>query len=300
MQIKRLFEITYILLNKKIVTAKELAEHFAVSTRTIYRDIDAINLAGIPVYTDKGKGGGIKLLPDFVFNKSILNEQEQNDILFALQSLSGIKAAETDQVLKKLSAIFNKDTPRWLEVDFSDWGAANNQTFNNFKTAILEHRITEFDYYNTKGEMIRRRAEPLQLLFKSKSWYVKAFCLIRLDMRLFKLSRVHNLVVLDDKFTNREIFANSSVPDSVSCNNGVEVFKFKISPKMACRVYDEFGLESIKKQKDGSFAVSISCPEDDWVYGMILSYGEYMEVLKPEHVRKIIKKKSRQILKKYL
>ncbi|MDR0286975.1 MAG: HTH domain-containing protein, partial [Clostridiales bacterium] len=122
MQVNRLFEIIYILLNKKMITAKELAEHFDVSQRTIYRDIDLLSLAGIPVYTEKGKNGGISLLPEFVLNKSILSEQEQNEILSALQGLSTVKTAETDQVLKKLSTIFNKNTVNWLDVDFSDWG----------------------------------------------------------------------------------------------------------------------------------------------------------------------------------
>ena len=175
MQMNRLFEIIYILLNKKIATAKELAEHFGVSQRTIYRDVDTLSLAGIPVYTEKGKGGGISLLPDYVLNKSILSEQEQNEILSALQGLSSVKTAETDQVLKKLSAIFNKNTIRWLEVDFSDWSYSNGKTFNDFKTAILERRIAEFDYFSTYGEKTHRRVEPIQLWFKSKAWYIKGF-----------------------------------------------------------------------------------------------------------------------------
>ena len=76
MQISRLFEIVYILLDKKRVTARELAEHFGVSRLTIVRDIDTLSMAGIPVYTERGKGGGISLLPDFVLNKSILHNEK--------------------------------------------------------------------------------------------------------------------------------------------------------------------------------------------------------------------------------
>jgi len=84
MQINRLFEIVYILLNKKTTTAKELAERFEVSVRTIYRDIDTLSSAGIPIYASQGKGGGIALLDDYILNKSVLSENEQNEILFAL------------------------------------------------------------------------------------------------------------------------------------------------------------------------------------------------------------------------
>jgi predicted DNA-binding transcriptional regulator YafY len=206
-QVNRLFEIIYILLDKKIATAKELAEHFGVSQRTIYRDVDTLSLAGIPVYTEKGKGGGISLLPEFVLNKSILSEKEQNEILSALHGLAGVKTSETNQVLQKLSAIFNKTAANWLEVDFSDWSYANGRVFNDFKTAILERRVAEFDYYSTYGEMTLRRVEQMQLWFKSKAWYIKGFCLTRQDMRLFKLTRVRNLTVTGDRFAERDLLA---------------------------------------------------------------------------------------------
>ncbi|WP_050791268.1 helix-turn-helix transcriptional regulator [Anaerostipes caccae] len=84
----RLFEIIYILLEKKKVTAPELAERFEVSVRTIYRDIDALSSAGIPVYCTQGKGGGIGLLEDFVMDKSALTEEEQSQILLSLQCMA--------------------------------------------------------------------------------------------------------------------------------------------------------------------------------------------------------------------
>ena len=76
MQINRLFEMVYLLLNKKSVTAGELAAHFEVSPRTIYRDVELLSSAGIPIYMTKGKGGGISLLPDFVLNKTVLTAEE--------------------------------------------------------------------------------------------------------------------------------------------------------------------------------------------------------------------------------
>ena len=119
MQINRLFQIIYKLLDKKSLTAKELAEQLDVSVRTIYRDVEALSLAGIPVYTEQGKGGGISLLPDFVLNKSILNEWEQDEILSALSGLSAVKTLETERVLQRLSTFFNKAVVNWIDVDFS-------------------------------------------------------------------------------------------------------------------------------------------------------------------------------------
>jgi len=145
MQINRLFEIVYVLLGQKSVTANKLALQFGVSQRTIYRDIDALSLSGIPVYAERGKGGGISLLPGYVLNKSILSEKEQQEILLALQALSSINSPDTDNVFKKLSAFFNKSAADWLHVDFTGWGSGSATLFDDFKTAILERRIVEFD-----------------------------------------------------------------------------------------------------------------------------------------------------------
>jgi len=295
MQTNRLFEIIYILLNKKSITARELAERFGVSTRTIYRDVDHLSLAGIPVYTEKGKGGGISLLPDFVLSKSILSEKEQNEILSALQGLSLMKVSETDHVLQKLSAVFNKTAANWLEVDFSGWGYNDGDLWGDFKTAILERRVAEFDYYSTFGEKDRRRIEPLQLWFKSKAWYIKGFCLKRQDIRLFKLSRMRNLIVTDKTFGERDLLAIRPNPGPATHQKQDIFLKLRVAPEMAYRVMDEYAGLVEKQEPDGSFILSVIWPEDNWVYSVILSFGEYIEVLEPAHVREIIRKKAKMI-----
>ncbi|MDR0928379.1 MAG: YafY family transcriptional regulator [Oscillospiraceae bacterium] len=295
----RLFEIIYILLNQKSTTAKALAERFEVSQRTIYRDIDALSLAGIPVYTEKGKYGGISLLPDFVLNKSLLSENEQHEILSALQGLSSVKTDNTIEVLGKLSTFFKKSAIPWLEVDFSDWGWRTNDAFAAFKTAILEKRVATFDYYSTYGEKTRRRVEPIQLWFKSRAWYIRCFDLEKNDLRLFKLTRVKNPAVTDAHFAERDLLAAKPVPSEPARQRPDVTLKVKIAPEMTHRVYDEFDEEEIDKQPDGSYVVTITWPEDDWVYGWVLSFGEYIEVLAPEHIREVIREKARKIAEIY-
>lgn len=300
MQMNRLFEIVYILLSQKTVTAKELAERFAVSQRTIYRDIDTLSFTGIPIYTNKGRGGGISLLPDFVLNKSLLSESEQNEILSALKALSAVKTEETDQVLKKLGTIFNRSVVNWIEVDFSDWSLQNGKIFYLLKTAILERRIAEFDYYSTYGEKTHRRIEPVQLWFKSKAWYLKGFCLAKNDIRLFRLTRMKNLTVTEETFPERNLLRThiESPPEDTHYKQYVTL-KLKISPEMAYRVYDEFDEEQMEKNADGSYSVTVTWLEDDWIYGFILSFGEYIEVLEPAHIKELMKEKLRKTLKKY-
>jgi predicted DNA-binding transcriptional regulator YafY len=301
MQIERLFKIVYYLLDKKNVTAKELAEYLGVSKRTILRDMNTLSLSGIPIYSEKGNKGGFRLLDDFVLNKSIITEREQSEILSALQGLSAVKTEETGQVLQKLSLFFKKTPPNWFEVDFTSWGDGSGiYEFSDIKTAIFEKCIIEFDYFNAKGEKGHRRVEPIQLWFKSKSWYLKGFCLVKQDLRLFKLSRTRNLTVTNDIFAER-VFADMN-PDCEQVDTFPDrvTLVMKIFPEMAYRVYDFYGEEDIVKNKDGSLTVTQRDePEDNGMYGFVLSFGEYAEVLEPTHMRAILKEKALAISKKY-
>ena len=160
--------------------------------------------------------------------------------------------------------------------------------------------MAEFDYYSTRGEKTRRRIEPIQLLFKSKAWYVTGFCLSRQAMRLFKLTRVKNLIITRKHFSEREPIKPGPDTGFFEPQMPLINLKLKIHPKMTYLVFDEFGEDMVKKQADGSFVVSAALPEDDWVYGFILSFGEYIEVLGPPHIKRIIKRKARKIYNKYI
>ncbi|MEG0388680.1 MAG: HTH domain-containing protein, partial [Niameybacter sp.] len=117
MKINRLLEIVILLLNKKSITAKELANRFEVSTRTIYRDIDDLSAAGIPIYTNKGGGGGIALLEEYTLNKTLLSDLEKEQLLMTLKTLEATQYTKDNQIVEKLGILFSRqqDTD-WVEV----------------------------------------------------------------------------------------------------------------------------------------------------------------------------------------
>lgn len=299
MQVNRLFEIIYILLEKKLVTAKELAERFEVSQRTIYRDIETLSTAGIPVYMSKGKGGGISILPEFILNKAVLTEEEKLEILSSIRAFNAISfnAEEPEKVLRKLNNILGENDTDWIEVDFSHWGNAEKekQTFNNLKSAILSKKIVSFDYMSGKGENINREVYPLKLYFKGQSWYMYGYCKIRDDYRFFKLRRIKDLCISKETF-NLKAPVNIIKEDNIYEGEFVTL-KMRISSKMAYRVYDEF--ENFKKLQDGSFIAEIKYPKGQWIFSYISSFGEECEVLEPEEVRKEVKEKIKKMLFNY-
>lgn len=300
MQINRLFEIVYILLDKKIVTAKELARHFEVSSRTIYRDVDTLSSAGIPIYATQGKNGGITLLDNFVLNKSVLSEDEQNEILIALQSLTATGYPSIDITLSKLSSFFKKENYNWIEVDFSNWGSNEQlkERFDILKNAIINNKIITFEYYSSKGEKTNRRIEPTKLSFKAKSWYLKGFCLTRNEYRTFKITRMFDVNLTEESYTKKHLDEELIEPEKNGMNNLINL-KLKFSSSVAYRIYDEFDKEAIIKNKDGTFNVDTSLPNGVWIYDYILSFGTTIEVLEPIKVREVIKSKLEDIKNKY-
>lgn len=294
----RLFEIVYILMQKKKVTAKELANKFEVSTRTIYRDVEILSRANIPIYATKGKDGGIGLLDEYVLNKTILSEEEQNQILFALQGMKKVSGQDEKDVLEKLSTLFNKKVNDWIKIDFSNWGKDNAQEerFDIIKIAILNKKLIEFVYYNSNGKETERIVEPLQIWFKDKSWYLISYCRLKEDYRIFKIARIKEIKILEEHF-ERELPKEKKEEKYNFKNISLEL---EISKEMAYRVYDEFENEEISKKEDGNFIVNVEYPENEWVYGYILSFGEYVKVLSPDRAKVIIKNKLEKTLKNYL
>lgn len=283
MKINRLFEIVYILLDKQVVTAAELAEHFEVSTRTIYRDIECLSESGIPVYMSQGKGGGISLLPDFVLNKAVITEDEKADILASLKAVNAVNLSKTDSALGKLSSMLGGTRADWIEVDFSSWGGGEKEIeiFNEVKSAILSYRLMSFSYASARGERVPRVVEPLKLCFKGSSWYLYAYCRLRCDYRFFKLRRINDLITLEEHFKR-------TVPEKIfteTYNQSVNLINLKLrfTSKAAYRVYEEY--EDYDEQEDGSFIVNVKVPDGLWLTSYLCTYGRECEVLEPLELR---------------
>jgi predicted DNA-binding transcriptional regulator YafY len=298
MRLNRLFEIVYVLLGGETVTAKQLAERLEVSVRTVYRDIELLSASGIPVYMSKGRGGGIRLLEGFVLDKSVLSERERQEILTALHGLKAVRDPDADAVLSRLGALFGGRGYRWLEVDFSNWGNRREDVFAPLKTAVVERRIVAFDYVGPNGEKSAREAEPLQLWFKHRHWYLKAWCRTRQDWRVFKLSRMRNVRVTPQTF-ERDGDGVAWPNPAEACPRPETELTLRIDSSAAHRVYDEFDESEIMRLEDGRFIVRVSFPEDEWVYGYVLSFGDQAEVLAPAHVRDNVRARLERMLRRY-
>ena len=296
-KLARLFEIVQILLTEKKVTAEKLACHFEVSKRTIYRDIETLTLAQIPVYSEKGRYGGIGLIKNFTIDKSFLSQNEQNEILFALQSLNAVQYSKNNVTLTKLNSIFNRKADDWIEVDFSRYGENDSILFEKIKNSILEKKVIKFIYFNTKGKNSKRTVEPLKLWFKEKAWYLFAYCHKKKDIRQFKIARIKNLELTCEHF-ERELKKEDLKNQNNMNGKGTKIV-IEVDKSQAYRVYDEFFEENIAKKENENFEITIEIFENEWLYGYLLSFGEHLKVLKPARIREILAKKIEKMRENY-
>lgn len=310
MKIDRLLAITMLLVNRKRISARELAEHFEVSVRTIHRDIEAINQSGIPVISYQGASGGFGIMENFKVDKNVLTP---DNIIAIITALKGISTAMDDRkihdTLEKMKGLISgysaADPDKFKEqvvIDFNPWGAnvQDKEKLGVLKEAVGENRLIRFFYTNSKGESGERDVEPMGLVFRGASWYLYGYCRVREEYRMFRLSRMKSVRLLSEYFKHRgksleEFTRESGWSGDVKYVN----LKLHFSPSVRVRVEDSFAAEQIQVNEDGSSTVCVTFPEDNWVYGMILSYADDVEVLEPQYLRAIIKEKGRKIWELY-
>ena len=299
--IDRLIQIIFLLLRHENITAKQLAQDLGVSTRTIYRDINTLSIAGIPITSQKGYGGGLSLLEGFALDKSYFTQEEQSNIIQALQILKSSNYPDADRTLNKVAGLFSHTLQSdWLEIDFSYWGSPEKERRNMtaLERAVINKYVIKFTYYNSELTITEQTVEPLKLLFKSHSWYLIAFSRRRKEIRTYKLSRIRNLQITDQLF-DRSLPADFSLTPAYQEEYNIPLFKLRFSEKIAYKVYDEFQEEYIKKLEDGTLEVTFRYQLSDWTFLYLLSFGEYVEIIEPVEARMLLKEKAQKILALY-
>lgn len=291
MKESRLFRIIYHLMENGKSTAPELAEKLEVSVRTVYRDIDIISSAGVPIYVTTGRNGGIQIADSFVLDRLLLSDKEKEDIITALRSVSIVDNHNRD-TLSKLSAIFNTKSENWLEVDFSRWGnkSQDNTMFQKIKEAIISHKMLCIVYANTRGEVIERVICPLKMVYKAKSWYIKAFCMNKSDFRIFKLTRIIQARNMEKNFSPMD-FPQEKKETKVNYENVILLFP----QEMAYRIYDEFEVDEINQDDNGDFIICAPMPIDEWLIGYLLSFGSKVYIIEPKYLKKIVYNEAKKI-----
>jgi predicted DNA-binding transcriptional regulator YafY len=304
MKIDRLISIIMILLDNKRIGAQELADTFEVSPRTIYRDIETISLAGIPVHSTPGVDGGFEIMPKYKIDKKVFSTADLSTILSGLTSVSNmIRSNELVNTLAKIKSFIPADRAKEIElksnqifIDLSPWMSNRNikPNLEIIKGAIEERKLLSFEYADRYGNKSARKAEPYQLVLKSSHWYWQGYCHQRSDYRLFRLSRTSNLQVQKELFTLRDYQTPQLDFSDILPTTQTEV-KIRIHKSVIVRVLDYCTHEQISPDGDEHCIVSFPFIENDYYYNILFSFGDKCECLEPLHIREEMKRRINDI-----
>ena len=304
MQTESLFELTYILLEKKQVTAAEMAEHFGVSQRTIYRWVDALNLAGVPIYAIKGKGGGLCLSEKYALDKTVFTEDEKLELLAGVQALENLSGNKQSAITKLKS--LTKANADWIEVDFAPWNPKLTEIkniFNLLKTAVLSERKVRLDYYSSNGNCANRILCPWKIVFRGQAWYLWAWCEQKKENRFFKLSRMKNVEILSEKSeSNLKINSNASQIDYSGYREDTApkiTLKLRVHNQDIYRILDDFCADKVQDDTPLSKILTLTVPKMPWLTDWLLSFGSRLEILSPVSIKKQLKEEIKKMAAKF-
>ena len=307
-KIDRLLSIVMILLEKKKVSASELAQTFEVSVRTIYRDVDTINQAGLPVVTYPGAKGGIGILESYKAEKRFFTSQDVTMILMGLGSIrTSYSSAEVAGAIAKIKGLVPEAERKAIElqagqvsIDLTPWSNnhAGMAALVKIQQALKDTKLLEFDYNDRKGQRSARRVEPYKLILKRRSWYLGGYCLLREGMRLFKVSRMVETKLCKESFSPRTVATEDFIVrnfDDAECMDGI----IRISARARETIVELFGDAALEQENENTWLARIPLTDNDQGHSFVASLGCDAEVLAPECIRESMKEYFRKAMSVY-
>jgi len=293
-----------ILLERKKISASKLAEMFEVTSRTIYRDIEAINLAGIPTITYPGVNGGIGIIEEYKVDKKLFTTSDITTLLMGLGSISStLTSREIVTTLAKVKGLIPAEQIRDIElksnqitIDLAPWAGNKNLriSLEEIKTSLNESKLLSFSYSDRVGMKSNRIVEPYKLVLKEANWYLQGYCASRQNFRVFKLSRIESLKILENKFIPREFHDTPlKAPDWIK--KKLITIKLLIDESIKDKILDHCGEENIVAYKDNKLIVNFPFMEDEFGYNLLLSFGAKCECLEPANVRNELIKRIKNL-----
>ncbi len=307
MKFETIINILFDLLAKRTVNATYLAQKYNVCVRTVYRYIETLEGAGVPLYTTRGKNGGFHIMDTFRLPATFMTEKEFEQVINSLNAIfTGVPDKTLESAINKLKATAKPEFGGFdvksgnLIIDGGPWG---DTVGYKAKLQVIEQSLSEtrelfIRYHDRNGSVSERIIEPHVIVFKQGLWYVYAFCRLRNEFRFFKTGRIETATILDKKFTRRVISEKELPLDFWHNNVQAERVVMEIDKAVVSDVAEWLGVENVKKADD-KFYADVSLPFDDGLVSKIMSYSSGIKVVAPETLKDKIKATALAVAGKY-
>lgn len=305
--VDKLFQMYMELLTHKKLTAAFLAQKLEVSTRTIYRYVDALSLSNVPIRADKGTNGGIMLCEESKLYANTLTKQEFNTVLTALDNLenTGGKLDTVDRIKQKIASLEKLSKNDSFSLANRNIVVENSYHANSKKIeskiraldkAIDKTLILKIKYHDRSGIVTERDIEPYSFVVKDGEWYIYAWCLLRNEQRLFKLTRITHIMTDERTFVKRNVSKDWKLFYDTSADT-VDIV-IKVNEESRYDVEEWLGIEAFSQNRNKDIATG-SVKADKTLYSKLLSFGNGIEVISPDSVRNTLKETVIMLNEKY-
>lgn len=308
MKIERLIAIIMFLLEREVVPTSELAEKLEVSRRTIFRDIDTLNTAGMPIMVTRGSAGGVSLMKSYKVDKKLFTPKDVHSLLTSLQSYYQLlENKEIAGTLTKLQSMTEENNLLKqnigcqnfsIDLELSQGNRSLRTLLKIIETAMNDKRYLLFDYVDNNGDETSRKVEPYKVVFKESSWYLQAFSIERNDYRIFKLARMSNIQLSAEIFIPRD-FVPLPMDGADWMTKDAVTVTIKIDKSLKDKVIERFGEGHIIARNKNEYIAKYPIIDNEEGYNILLKLGRKCEIIEPLNVRRNFKKYLTKILERY-
>lgn len=301
MKTDRLYAITVYLLNHGKVPASELAKKFEVSVRTIQRDMDALCRAGIPIVSETGVSGGYSLTDTFHLDRHIATQKDYSFILTALKGFStAMNDPKIDATLEKLTAV-SKEEEESVILDFSVLREGDEALLHLLQEAILKKHPVQFTYTNADDVTRIHTVEPIAVIYRWYAWYLLAYSTVKDDYRTYKLVRMRNAEIIEMPFTKEHDSAKSILHSyEKNTQQPCTVITVRCKPEVRVKAAEYLNGKIICEYQSGECEMELHVIESETLwFGFLLSLGDGIEVIAPEHIRMRVYEAAKRIISLY-
>jgi predicted DNA-binding transcriptional regulator YafY len=293
-----------------LMTAEALAKHFGTSKRTIYRDIQALSEAGVPVVALLGEG--YRLSEGYFLPPLAFTEEEASLILLGLSAIGGSfdedYRAKTEDARRKILGVLSDDTRQksdFLEKslllgNMQSLPPSQQECLRLLRRAILNQQTVNFRYfsrYPNDGKVSLRDADPYSLACLDGIWFMSAYCHLRQDKRMFRLSRIEALKLTPKQFQRPE---NYDVIDEARHDERHLIVRVLFDEdSLPWLKEDQFFYITQREEHPEGLLVTLRVRHPDEVVQWLLGWGRNVRVLEPPELRQRLKSEAEALLKNH-
>lgn len=309
MKFSILLEMVFDLLAKRKVTATYFANKFQLSVRTVYRYVDDLTLAGLPIQVLRGREGGIYISDSYKLPKGFMTKEEYEAAINALEMMYAQLPEERFlDAKRKLSAQVKSEIRDFslsaeigsILVDGGTWGDSGSfaEKLHVFEESIKEKVTLDIEYQSREGKKTQRRIEPHVLVYKQGIWYLYAFCHKQRAFRLFRVGRILSTIKTEERFVKRNFTRNDIPLNFTAMETEFIDVRLQIGESAFADAQDWLGAENLRKV-DGNWQADVCLPNDDTLVRKILGMGTNIQVLSPTALRNKVADAAANIAKTY-